>query len=94
MAVENKTCTVQLPSGPTNFRITTVKPYLQEPPNIDTPALHDLDALESDLDQPAKDVTNDDNKNNIDAANYPVGIQLVLTVYLPDFKTWLIYLYF
>ena len=28
LAIENETCTLQLPSGPTNFKITTVKPYL------------------------------------------------------------------
>ena len=71
LAVENKTCTVQLPSGPTNFRITKVKTYLQEPPNIDTPALHNLDVPESDSYQPAKDITNDDNEDNIDAAELP-----------------------
>ena len=29
LAVENETCCVQLPSGPTNFRSTSVKPYLR-----------------------------------------------------------------
>ena len=68
LAVENETCTLQLPSGPTNFRITTVKPYLQESTITDTPALHDLDALESDFDQPDKEVTGSDNRYNIDVA--------------------------
>lgn len=71
LAVENKTCTLQLSSGPTNFRITTVKPYLQESPNADTPTLHDLDASTPDLPQPANEVTNDDNKHNIDQAELP-----------------------
>lgn len=71
MAVENETYIVQLPSGSTNVKITTVKPYLQEPSNTDTLALHDLDTPESDLDQPAKDVTNDDNEDNNNVAELP-----------------------
>lgn len=68
LAVENETCTLQIPSGPINFRITTVKPYLQEPPNADTPTLHDLGASELDSSQPANEVTNDDNEDIIDQA--------------------------
>lgn len=30
LAIDKEACKVQIPSGPTNFRITTVKPYLQE----------------------------------------------------------------
>src|SRR5436190_20856111 len=32
LGVDRETCKVQLPSGPTNFRTTTVKPYLQPEP--------------------------------------------------------------
>ena len=70
-AFENKTCKVQLPSGPTNFRITTVKPYLQEHPNTEISALHDLDDSKSDSGQSAKEDTNDDNGDHIDAAKLP-----------------------
>ena len=69
--IENKTYTLQLSSGLTNFRITTVKSYLQESTITDIPALHDLDALELDLDQPDKEVTSSDNRYNIDAAKLP-----------------------
>ena len=71
LAVENETCTLQLPSGPTNFRITTVKPYLQESTITDTPALHNLTALKSDFNQPNKEVTSSDNGYNIDTAKLP-----------------------
>ena len=30
LAVEGETCTVELPSGPTNFRSTSVKPYISD----------------------------------------------------------------
>ena len=30
LAVEDETCTVELPSGPTNFRSTSVKPYISD----------------------------------------------------------------
>ena len=29
LAIENKTCCIQLPSGPTSFRSTSVKPYFR-----------------------------------------------------------------
>jgi hypothetical protein len=31
LSIENETCTIQLPHGPTNFRSTVVKPYLVDP---------------------------------------------------------------
>ena len=34
LAVENKTCCVQLPSGPTSFRSTSVKPYFRPENNL------------------------------------------------------------
>ena len=37
LGIENETCRVQLPRGPTDFRSTVVKPFLQEPPD-DEPA--------------------------------------------------------
>lgn len=64
--VEIKTCILKLPSSKTNFRITTVKPYLEKLRNGDTPMLHDLDVFELDLSQPANKDTNDDSENNID----------------------------
>lgn len=70
LAIENKTCIVKLPSGLTNFKITKVKPYLQKSPNTDTPVLHDLYVIISNSDQPAKDITNDNNKDN----NYAVEL--------------------
>ena len=71
LAVENETCKVQLLSGLTNFRITTVKPYLQKHPNTEILALHDLDDSKLDLVQSAKKDTNNNNKDNIDAAELP-----------------------
>src|SRR6266576_5067781 len=35
LAVENETCCVQLPSGPTSFRSTSVKPYFRPEDNYD-----------------------------------------------------------
>ena len=69
LAVENETCTLQLSSSLTNFRIITVKSLLQEPPNITTLASHDLDAPKSDLGPPVKEVIHSDNGNDIDATN-------------------------
>ena len=71
LTIENGTCKVQLPSGPTNFRITIVKPYLQEHPYTEIPALHDSDDLKSDLVQLVNKDTNDDNRGNIDATELP-----------------------
>jgi len=33
LAVENETCCIQLPSGPTSFRSTSVKPYVRPLPS-------------------------------------------------------------
>lgn len=82
LAIKNETCKVQLPSNPTNFRINTVKSYLQKHPNTKTPVLHDWDDSKSDLDQSAKENTINNKGDKIDASE------------LPCFKTWLIYLYF
>ncbi len=71
LAIENETCKVQLPSGPTNFRITTVKPYLHEHPYTEIPPLPDLADSKSDSVQSAKEDTNDDNGDDIDAAKLP-----------------------
>lgn len=71
LAVENETCKVQLPSGPTNFRITTVKPYLQKHPYTKIPALHDSDDSKSNSVQSAKEDINNDNRDDIDAAELP-----------------------
>jgi len=34
-SIENKTCIIQLPYRPTNFRSTVIKPYLVDPEIID-----------------------------------------------------------
>ena len=31
LGIDGDTCTVQLPSGPSEFRSTTVKPYMEDP---------------------------------------------------------------
>ena len=67
LAVENETCKIQFPNGRTNFRITTVKPYLYKHPCKEIPALHNLDDSKSDLVQSIKEDINNDNKDNIDA---------------------------
>src|SRR5277367_3233693 len=36
LGIDRETCKVQLPSGPTDFRTTTVKPYLQPEPEQPT----------------------------------------------------------
>lgn len=66
LAVKNKIYILQLPRGPTNFRIIIVKLYLQESTNTNTSVLYDLDILESDFSQPDKKVTNINNRNIID----------------------------
>ena len=57
LAVEDETCYVQLPSGPTNFRSTSVKPYFRsenthdvEPDELEAPA--ELDKLEAPVPTP------------------------------------------
>jgi hypothetical protein len=35
LSIKNKTYTIQLPYGPTNFRSTVVKPYLVDPKIIE-----------------------------------------------------------
>ncbi|KAI0996164.1 hypothetical protein K3495_g12016 [Podosphaera aphanis] len=58
LSVEGNTCTVNLPTGPTNFRSTVVKPFLQQnSENNDTPE------LPVQIDNSAQ--------NSIDTANYP-----------------------
>lgn len=37
LTTSRKTCTIELPSGPTDFRITIIKPYLQESEESNTP---------------------------------------------------------
>lgn len=71
LAVENKTCKIQLPSGLTNFRIITVKSYLHKYLSSQTSALYDSYDLKSDLVQLAKKDINDDNEKNINAAKLP-----------------------
>ena len=39
LTVEGETCTVKLPSGPTSFRSTVVKPYLQPEPTESDPEI-------------------------------------------------------
>lgn len=68
LVVENKTWKIQLSSNPTNFRITTVKTYLQESPSPEIPVLENSDVSESDLGQLAEKFTNDDNGDNINTA--------------------------
>lgn len=36
LGLDKETCIIELPSGPTKFRSTTVKPYLTEPQNSET----------------------------------------------------------
>jgi len=53
LTVEGETCTVKLPSGPTSFRSTVVKPYLQpEPPESDPET--DPKPQESEVDRTAQ----------------------------------------
>lgn len=71
LTINNETCKVQLLSSPTNFRITTIKPYLQEPSNSEFWVLYDLDVPELELGQLAKEIINDDNGDNINTAELP-----------------------
>jgi len=52
LALEGETCKVQLPSGPTSFRSTTVKPFLQIETRPET-------ELESDTEEPLIEQPND-----------------------------------
>ncbi len=67
LAIDKEICKLQLPSGPTNFRIITVKPYLQEHSDTQNPILHDLQDSESDLSQLDKKNNNSNNKVDLDA---------------------------
>lgn len=71
LAVENKTCKIQLPSGPANFRIITVKSYLQKHLNTEILAVHNSDDLKSDLVHLVKKDINNNNQDNIDIAKLP-----------------------
>ena len=50
LAVEDETCCVQLPSGPTSFRSTSVKPYFRPKDNYDVKP----DELETPMETPIK----------------------------------------
>lgn len=86
LGIKNTTYKIQLLSGSTYFKNTTIKLYLQKAPNTDTFALHNLDIAKSDLDQSAKKVINNDNKNNIDVVKLPYQNPAFLINYQPDFK--------
>lgn len=66
--IRNKTCQIQISSGPKNFRITIVKSYLYKYPYIEILTLYDLNNSKSNLVKSAKQDTNNDNGDNIDAA--------------------------
>src|SRR5271155_1799902 len=53
LTVEGETCTVKLPSGPTSFRSTVVKPYLQ-PESIEANPEIDPKPQESEIDRTAQ----------------------------------------
>ncbi len=71
LVIDKETCKVQLPSGPTNFRITTVKPYLQENSNTQNLILHDSQDSESDLDQLCKENNKGNNEVDLDTPETP-----------------------
>jgi hypothetical protein len=57
LTVEGETCTVKLPSGPTSFRSTVVKPYLRLEPTESDPEIDpetDLKPQESEVDRAAQ----------------------------------------
>ncbi len=58
-------------SGTNNFRITTVKPYLQEHSDIQNLILHDSQDSESDLGQLGDENNNDNNEVDLDAPETP-----------------------
>lgn len=68
LAVENKTCKIQLPNSSTNFRITTVKLYLHKHPYTKILPFYDLADSKLDLVQSTKEDTNVNNGDNINAA--------------------------
>jgi hypothetical protein len=61
IGLERETCKVQLPSGPTDFRTTVVKPYLQPEPESEDEEDEEEPAEQDDTlqdEQPRRNVTN------------------------------------
>ncbi len=71
LAIDKETCKVQLPSGLTNFRIITVKPYLQKHSDTQNPILHDSQDSESDLGQLGEENNNGNNEADLDVLETP-----------------------
>ena len=71
LAIDKETCKVLLPSGPINFRITTVEPYLQEHSDTQNPILPDLYDSELDFDQLGKENNNGNNEVDFDTPEKP-----------------------
>ncbi len=71
LAIDKETCKVQLLSGCTNFRLITVKPYLQEHSDTQNPILHDSQDSESDLSQLSEKSNNGNNEADLDAPETP-----------------------